>query len=92
MACIQEEGGNDCGGSRQEGMKEEDERSCRVRGKMKEEEEEREEQRVGGWRRTTSHSDLAGQRDALHPVFQKSNFKIRVFNNFRCRWSRSGAA
>lgn len=46
MACIQEEGGNDCGGSRQEGMKEEDERSCRVRGKMKEEEEE---EKSRGW-------------------------------------------
>lgn len=32
---MQEEGGNDCGGSRQEGM-EEDERSCGARGRMKE--------------------------------------------------------
>lgn len=76
MACIQEEGGNDCGGSRQEGMKEEDERSCRARGKMKEEEEEEKSRGwEGGWRRTASHSDLAGQRDALHPVFQNQTSK-----------------
>lgn len=43
--CIQEEGGNDCGGSRREGMKE-DERSCQVRGKMKEEEVE---EKSRGW-------------------------------------------
>lgn len=72
--CIQEEGGNDCGGSRQEGLEEElpsegEDEGGRGGG---------EELRVGEGRRTASHhnpqhSYLSGQRGALHPVFN-SNF------------------
>lgn len=73
MACIQEEGGNDCGGSRQEGMKEEDERSCRARGKMKEEEEEEKSRgREGGGGRRLIQTWLDSE---THPVFQNQTSK-----------------